>query len=203
MDRLGALLRIEAAAELALVLFLYVHLHGNWLVFVVLFLVPDLGIIGYTLGPRVGAGTYNALHTMIVVAGSRGSSRAQQPRGVPGAHLVRAYRARPAAGVRAEVSNAVPGHASPAGVTDDGDAEQAVATLRGPAAVKRTAQQTDFAPRKSRGPGTDIIGTSPRREVARIGRSSATSVCIIWRAGGSPAPSRRRVSCPFPGSKRY
>lgn len=68
MDRLGALLRIEAAAELALVLFLYVHLHGNWLVFVVLFLVPDLGIVGYTLGPRVGAGTYNALHTMIAPA---------------------------------------------------------------------------------------------------------------------------------------
>ena len=30
--------------------------------FALLFLAPDLGMVGYAFGPKVGAATYNALH---------------------------------------------------------------------------------------------------------------------------------------------
>jgi Domain of unknown function (DUF4260) len=36
---------------------------GNWVLFVVLFLVPDVAMLGYLAGPRVGAASYNLVHT--------------------------------------------------------------------------------------------------------------------------------------------
>lgn len=35
---------------------------GPWYWLVILFLAPDLGLLGYGLGPRAGAFIYNALH---------------------------------------------------------------------------------------------------------------------------------------------
>ena len=35
----------------------------SWLLFVVLFLVPDLSMLGYLGGPRIGAVSYNLFHT--------------------------------------------------------------------------------------------------------------------------------------------
>ncbi len=59
------LLRAEGLVVLALAIALYWHEHFSWLLFVVLFLVPDISMLGYLAGPRVGAMTYNALHTFI------------------------------------------------------------------------------------------------------------------------------------------
>lgn len=60
-----AILRVEGAVILSLALFLYVRGEGGWLFFVVLLLVPDVGMLGYLAGPRLGAITYNALHTTV------------------------------------------------------------------------------------------------------------------------------------------
>src|SRR5215208_204987 len=48
---------------LALSILLYGLEGQSWLLFVVLFLVPDLSILGFPGGPRVGAVSYNLFHT--------------------------------------------------------------------------------------------------------------------------------------------
>jgi hypothetical protein len=37
----------------------------NWILFGVLFLAPDLSMLGYLISPRMGALAYNAAHTSI------------------------------------------------------------------------------------------------------------------------------------------
>ncbi len=56
------LLRLEGLGLLILALLLYSNTDLPWLTFAVLFLVPDLGLLGYLAGPRVGAATYNLMH---------------------------------------------------------------------------------------------------------------------------------------------
>jgi hypothetical protein len=60
----AALLRIEEAILLILTLFAYQHLHASWLLFAILFLAPDLFMLGYLANPRLGAATYNLAHTL-------------------------------------------------------------------------------------------------------------------------------------------
>jgi hypothetical protein len=60
----SVLLRTEEAALLLLTLLAYQQLHFSWLLFAVLFLTPDLFMLGYLLNPRVGAATYNLAHTL-------------------------------------------------------------------------------------------------------------------------------------------
>ena len=60
------LLRIEYAVGFALALLLYARHHGSWLLFLVLFLAPDLSFAGYLGGNRAGAACYNAVHTLVV-----------------------------------------------------------------------------------------------------------------------------------------
>jgi hypothetical protein len=57
------LLRIEEAVLLLATLTAYHHLHYSWLFFAILFLAPDLFMVGYLLNPRLGAATYNLVHT--------------------------------------------------------------------------------------------------------------------------------------------
>jgi Domain of unknown function (DUF4260) len=59
------LLHLEGAAVFIASLFAYQHNHGSWLLFVLLFLVPDFSMIGYAFNARVGAITYNAVHTYV------------------------------------------------------------------------------------------------------------------------------------------
>ena len=40
-------------------------LEGGWVLYLVLFLAPDLAMLGYLAGPRVGSFCYNALHTLV------------------------------------------------------------------------------------------------------------------------------------------
>jgi hypothetical protein len=56
-------LRLEGAAAFAAGLAVYGWLGGPWLLIVPLLLLPDLSMIGYLRGPRLGAITYNAFHT--------------------------------------------------------------------------------------------------------------------------------------------
>ena len=60
------ILRIEGLAMLAAALTVYGMNQTGWVVFALFFLAPDLGMIGYGFGPRVGAWTYNLLHTTVL-----------------------------------------------------------------------------------------------------------------------------------------
>ena len=57
------LLRLEGAAVLALAVAGYRASGGNWWLFALLLLAPDLAALGYLAGNRVGAATYNLAHT--------------------------------------------------------------------------------------------------------------------------------------------
>lgn len=60
------LLRIEDAALFAATLALYQYLHFSWILFAVLFLAPDLFMLGYLLGTRRGAALYNLGHSLFL-----------------------------------------------------------------------------------------------------------------------------------------
>jgi hypothetical protein len=57
------LLHLEGAAVFALSMCAYQWSHGIWLQFALLFLVPDISMVGYIANARVGAIMYNAVHT--------------------------------------------------------------------------------------------------------------------------------------------
>jgi hypothetical protein len=59
------LLRGEGLGVLALSLLAYSPLRGSWLLFGVLFLVPDMSMVGYALGPKAGSRAYNVVHTYL------------------------------------------------------------------------------------------------------------------------------------------
>ena len=78
------LLRVESFVITAGLLVLYGRVGGSWVLFFAAILVPDLAILGYAAGPRVGAATYNLAHTYalpVILAGS----------GVLGAHAPAVY----------------------------------------------------------------------------------------------------------------
>ncbi len=56
------LLRIEEAAMLGLAIYLNSYLPFPGWVFWALFLLPDIGMLGYLISTKVGAVTYNILH---------------------------------------------------------------------------------------------------------------------------------------------
>lgn len=57
------LLHLEGAAIFALSIVAYRSSHGGWWLFALLFLAPDLSMIGYAFNARVGADCYNTFHT--------------------------------------------------------------------------------------------------------------------------------------------
>lgn len=73
------LLRLESAAVLIVSLLFYHWSHGIWLQFALLFLLPDLSMLGYAVNIRVGAITYNLVHSyvgpLVLAAHSFGSNR--------------------------------------------------------------------------------------------------------------------------------
>jgi hypothetical protein len=62
----AALLRLEGAILLLLSVLLYGLSGESWLLFVLLFLVPDLSMLGYLSGRRAGAVSYNLFHTYVL-----------------------------------------------------------------------------------------------------------------------------------------
>jgi len=61
--------RADAAVLLVITLWAVTTTNGSWIWFLALFLAPDLSMIGYVFGPRVGAVTYNAGHLYAWPAG--------------------------------------------------------------------------------------------------------------------------------------
>jgi hypothetical protein len=57
------LLHVEGAAVLILSLFAYHSNQASWLQFALLFLLPDVSMLGYLANPQIGAIAYNAAHT--------------------------------------------------------------------------------------------------------------------------------------------
>jgi len=65
--RVLILLRLEGIALAIACIALYGHFEQSWWLFAALFLVPDVSMLGYLAGPRVGAGVYNLAHNWLVV----------------------------------------------------------------------------------------------------------------------------------------
>jgi hypothetical protein len=63
------ILRLEGLASLVVSVAVYAYWgqHG-WGPFALLFLLPDVSLLGYLKGPRVGAVVYNLAHTYVVPA---------------------------------------------------------------------------------------------------------------------------------------
>jgi hypothetical protein len=67
-DSISALLRAEGLIELAVAVAAYRYVGGPWLMFAVLFLLPDASMVGYIANPRIGARIYNLGHTYVAPA---------------------------------------------------------------------------------------------------------------------------------------
>jgi hypothetical protein len=64
-----SLLKLEELAELLLAVFVFAHLPFTWWVLPATFLLPDLSMLGYLAGPRVGAASYNLAHHKALAIG--------------------------------------------------------------------------------------------------------------------------------------
>jgi hypothetical protein len=62
----ATVLRLEGATALVAAGLAFHALGGAWLQFAALFLIPDLFMLGYLGGPRVGAVVYNCAHTYLL-----------------------------------------------------------------------------------------------------------------------------------------
>ena len=62
---MGNLLRLEWLAIAIAVLVAYAWSGASFKLFVFLILAPDLSMLGYVAGPRVGAITYNTFHVLV------------------------------------------------------------------------------------------------------------------------------------------
>ena len=74
-----ALQRIEGGVMLVLAIVLYWKVAGAWWLFIVLILAPDLFMLGYLGGPRIGGAIYNLGHLgllpgILAVVGISGSA---------------------------------------------------------------------------------------------------------------------------------
>lgn len=63
--QVSMLLRLEGLAVLVIGIAIYAHLQASWWLFALLFLVPDVSMIGYLKDPKIGATAYNAVHTYV------------------------------------------------------------------------------------------------------------------------------------------
>jgi hypothetical protein len=62
------LLRLEATVMLVAAAIVYAQASGGWVRFAGLFLLPDISMLGYLIGPRTGAAAYNLAHTYAAAA---------------------------------------------------------------------------------------------------------------------------------------
>jgi hypothetical protein len=65
LDKPGFLLRAEGFAVLTVSFAAYHQLNGSWVLFFLLFLWPDLLMLGYLVNARVGAALYNLVHNEV------------------------------------------------------------------------------------------------------------------------------------------
>ncbi|MDO9060647.1 MAG: DUF4260 domain-containing protein [Bradyrhizobium sp.] len=62
---LRTLLRLEGLMLFIGMTLLYAVWEGSWWVYAILFLAPDLSLLGYLAGPKSGATLYNAVHSYL------------------------------------------------------------------------------------------------------------------------------------------
>ena len=74
LSKLGILLRIEGAALFGLSLYLYRSTGAGWGWFLLLFLWPDIAMLGYLANVKLGAGLYNLTHFVAFPAALAGVS---------------------------------------------------------------------------------------------------------------------------------
>lgn len=60
----GLWLRAEHVAVLIAAVAIYARVSGDWLAFALLLFVPDISMIGYLRGPKIGSIVYNAGHLL-------------------------------------------------------------------------------------------------------------------------------------------
>lgn len=65
--RIDILVRLEGLALGLACIALYAGLGRSWWLFAALILVPDISMLGYLRGPRVGAALYNLVHNWVTV----------------------------------------------------------------------------------------------------------------------------------------
>ena len=75
------LLRLEGGVIFALSIFFFHRSGGSWSMFALLFLTPDLFMLGYLANEKLGAALYNLVHTItgpgiVLAAGALSSQRA-------------------------------------------------------------------------------------------------------------------------------
>jgi len=63
---MNALIKLEEAAVFLLCVVLFSNLDFAWWWFPALLLLPDIGMLGYIVHPKVGAYTYNFMHHRLV-----------------------------------------------------------------------------------------------------------------------------------------
>ena len=61
-------LRLEALAVFVAALLVWIALNGGWPRFALGFLLPDLALLAYLIGPRAGAAVYNVTHSYVIPA---------------------------------------------------------------------------------------------------------------------------------------
>ena len=66
LDWTRVLLAMEGAALSGVAIFAYSRFGGGWALFAALFFAPDLSMLFYLGGPRLGAVVYNCLHVTFV-----------------------------------------------------------------------------------------------------------------------------------------
>jgi len=62
-------LKLEDLAQFILGIFLFSQLDFAWWWFPALILLPDIGMLGYIFGPKIGASVYNLFHHKAVAIG--------------------------------------------------------------------------------------------------------------------------------------
>jgi hypothetical protein len=65
--RVIVVLRLEGLALATVCTVAYGSLGESWWLFAALLLIPDISMLGYLAGPRIGAGMYNLAHNWLVV----------------------------------------------------------------------------------------------------------------------------------------
>jgi hypothetical protein len=81
------LLRLEGVAMLACAVAAYATLDASWTLFVAAFLAPDLSMLGYLAGPRIGAAAYNGAHTLLAPAACAALAFVGVPLALPSAAI--------------------------------------------------------------------------------------------------------------------
>ena len=66
--KMNILLKLEEASIFLFCIFLFNKLNFTWWWFPAFLLLPDIGMIGYVINPKIGAFTYNLLHHRFVAS---------------------------------------------------------------------------------------------------------------------------------------